>query len=295
MDESLAFFRDFVGMSVVGENRLDSSILQKIWALPDDATAKVVFLKMEEQPTLLELIQFKPHSGKHIRDNAKNWDYGIFDVAFTVRDLEKTFKILTEKGYSFPTPPTPYTPTFSPGLKVLYSICMGPNKMPIPHFQYLEPAPPVMKKDYGRIVDSAQIVEDMDEALRFYRDILKLAVLSDAPFPAGLLDELLGLPAGTEGRIVLLNMNESQSPLVELIQLSEKGTSLADRAVPQNIGVFMIAFETKQLDELHTKLKTEGYKILTAPTEVELSPYGRIRLIIVEGPSMVNVEFFELG
>ena len=35
MEESLSFFRDFVGMAVVGENILDSGVLQKMLSLPD--------------------------------------------------------------------------------------------------------------------------------------------------------------------------------------------------------------------------------------------------------------------
>lgn len=147
MDESLAFFRDFIGMSTVEENILDTTTLQKLWDLPAGTTARTVFLKTEDQPTLLELIQFEPHSGKFVRDKARNWDYCIFDIAFTVKDLEKTWKELTSRGYSFPTAPMPYAPTFNPGLKVQYSICTGPNKMPIPHIQYVEPPPPEMNKE----------------------------------------------------------------------------------------------------------------------------------------------------
>jgi len=194
MDESLVFYRDIVGMSIVAEQELDAEKIQQLWNLPKGTKAKAVSLKNEDQPTLLELIQFDPHSGKFIRGEAKTWDYGIYDIAFTVKDLEKTYEKLIGRGFTFLIPPIPYSPTFFPNFHVKFSICLGPNEMPIPHIQAITPPPPEMKREYGRIMDSAQMVEDMEEALRFYRDLLGLTVVTDATFPKGLLDKNLRSP-----------------------------------------------------------------------------------------------------
>ena len=165
--------------------------------------------------------------------------------------------------------------------------------MPIAHIQPISPPPPEIKGDYGKIMDSAQIVENMEEALRFYRDLLGLAVVTDATFPKGLYDKLLGLPYGTEGRIVLLNSESSNAPFLELVQLSVKGKSLSEVAKPPNLGIFMISFETDDLSGLIDKFRKENITILSDPVELALLPYGGIRLIHVEGPSKVRIEFFE--
>jgi len=293
MDESLSFYQGIVGMSMVAEQELGAEKTQKLWGLPEGTKARAVFLKNEEQPTLLELIQFDPHSGKFIRAGANIWDYGIYDIAFTVKDLDKTYKRLTDQGFTFLTPPMPYSPTFFPNFHVKFSVCLGPNEMPIPHIQPITPPPPEMKGDYGKIMDSAQIVEEMEEALRFYRNLLGLTVITDATFPKGLLDEILRLPEGTEGRIVLLNKEGSESPAIELIQLSVKGRPLSEVARPPNLGIFMISFETDNLSSLLEKLKRENITVLSGPIELVLQPYGKIRLIEIEGPSKVRIELFE--
>lgn len=293
MDESLDFYQQIVGMSVIADQELNVEKIQKFWDLPLGTRARAVFLKNEEQPTLLELVQFDPHSGRFIREGAHSWDYGIYDIAFTVKDLEKTYKKLTNQGFNFLTPPMHYSPTFFPNFHVKFSVCMGPNEMPIPHIEPITPPPPEMEKDYGIIMDSAQIVEDMDKALQFYRDLLGLTVITDATFPKGLLDDILGLPLETEGRIVLLNKDKSDSPYIELIQLSVKGKFLSNFAKPPNIGIFMISFETDNLSVLLEKFKEAEIPLFCNPIELELLPYGKIRLIEIEGPSKVRIEFFE--
>lgn len=297
MDESLAFYRDIVGMAVVADQELDSKKIQHLWGLPQGTRARAVFLKNEDQPTLLELIQFDPHSGKFIRGGAKIWDYGIYDIAFTVKDLEKTYEKLIGRGFTFITPPTPFSPTYfgelSADFHTKFSICLGPNEMAIPHMQLITPPPPEMKRDYGRIMDSVQMVENMEEALRFYRDLLGLSVVTDATFPKGLMDKILHLPQGTEGRIALLNLEGSEAPFLELIELSVKGKSLSDIAKPPNLGIFMISFKTDSLIKLMERFENEGTPILSGPLELTIQPLGKIRRIEVEGPSKVRIEFFE--
>ena len=87
MDESLAFYSDWVGMKVVADQTLEHKVIQKLWDLPMGTSARTVFLKKDGQTTLLELIQFQPHSGKRIREGANPWDYGLDDICFMVKRL----------------------------------------------------------------------------------------------------------------------------------------------------------------------------------------------------------------
>jgi hypothetical protein len=71
----------------------------------------------------------------------------------------------------------------------------------MPLIQRLSPPeerPP--KDNIGRMTDSAQFVQNMEESLNFYKE-LELKVLSDNVFPEGAVDEVLHLPAGTRTRI----------------------------------------------------------------------------------------------
>jgi catechol 2,3-dioxygenase-like lactoylglutathione lyase family enzyme len=143
------------------------------------------------------------------------------------------------------------------------------------------------------IVDSAQMVEDIDEAIRFYRDILGLKLEGDYKLPRGLVDEVLVLPPETDVRMAFFNKEGSKAPLVEFLEYSLKGKSLAPVAKPPNLGIFMISFETDDLSGLMEKFNEEKIKILTGPVEMELAPHGKIQTIIAEGPGKVMVEFYE--
>ena len=70
--------------------------IKQLWDLPEGTRARAVFLKNEEQPTLLELIQFDPHSERLIREGTQTWDYAIYDIALSVKD--QTRKPIKIKG-----------------------------------------------------------------------------------------------------------------------------------------------------------------------------------------------------
>lgn len=301
MDESLAFYRDWVGMMIVADQPLESDQIQQLWNLPKDTKARAVLLRKDEQPTMLELIEFKPHSGKTIKADTQIWDYGIDDICFMVKDIEKTYNGLIKKGFRFVSPPVFYSPGFVP-FDVKETILIGPNEMRIAHVEVvsdLEPEAqrdlkvPVIKEDYGLIVDSAQIVEDMDEVIRFYRDILGLTLVGDHKMPQGALNTILPLPPGIDVRIALFNKEGSPPPVVEFLEFSRKGKSLASVAKPPNLGIFMISFETDDLSGLMKRLKEEGFPVVAGPVEMEIAPYGKIQSVIVEGPSKITIEFFQ--
>jgi len=289
MDESLAFYRDWVGMKVVIDQHLEPDMIQHLGNLYEGTKARAVFLKNEEQSTLLELIEFRPHSGRMIREEAKPWDYGIYDIAFLVRDLDKTYNNLIKKGFTFLSPPITYPFPFG----VKEAILIGPNEMPIAHIEIVSSPKPEIKEDYGKIVDSAQMVEDMDEVIRFYKDILGLTPQGDYKLPRGLVDEVLTLPPGTDVRIAFFNKEGSEGPLVEFLKFSLKGKSLTSVAKPPNLGIFMISFETDDLSRLIEKFKREKVEIISGPVEMDVAQQGRIKTITVEGPSKVKIEFFE--
>ena len=89
MEESLAFFRDHAGMNVCADLELNPESIQKLWDLPEGTTARAVGLTKDGQPSVLELIEFRPNSGKCIRNGASIFDYCIYDIAFMVKDLDK--------------------------------------------------------------------------------------------------------------------------------------------------------------------------------------------------------------
>ena len=142
-------------------------------------------------------------------------------------------------------------------------------------------------------MDCAQIVEDMDEVIRFYGDILGLTLTGDHKMPGGLLEEILPLPPGIDVRIAMFNKKGSKSPVVECIEFSRKGKSFTSVAKPPNLGIFMISFETDDLSGLMERFERNDIRVISGPVEMEIVTHGKIKTIIAEGPSKVSIEFFE--
>jgi catechol 2,3-dioxygenase-like lactoylglutathione lyase family enzyme len=209
-----------------------------------------------------------------------------------VRDTGKIHKDLAGSGFEFAGPPVVYPPGLFP-FDVKESILKGPDGTPITHMEMMTPSELEFEGDYGRIIGSTQIVDDMEEAISFYRDFLGLTLRGDVTMPPGLLDGLCTLPEGTEARMAFLNHDGSDAPAVGLLEFSTKGTYCTPLDNPPHLGPFTISFETDDLGGLMARFKKQNTTILSGPVEMELLPYGQIRLLAVEGPAKIRIELFE--
>ena len=293
LSESLEFYRDTLQMSVVADNPVDLGSLEQLWDLPQGTTGQAVCLKTDEQTTLLELIEFNPHSGKNIRADANIYDYGLFTIAFRAKNVDAAYNHFKQKGYQFICPPITYTPNWVP-VTVKEAIMVGPNQTPIALIERVTEPIPVFNGDFSIMLDTSQFVEDVESVSQFYVDILGLNKIFDQVLPRGMVDEILNLPAGTESRMAFITQSgSSNTPMLEFLQCSVKGKYLADMTKPPNLGLFAIAFETDDLSALIEKFQNHRIKILSGPVEISTCSHKPVRAIVVEGPNRVNLQFFE--
>lgn len=292
MAESLAFFRDTMEMSVVGEDSLDASLFGKLWGDPAFTSVKAAWLKNDEQSTAIELLQVSPHSEAFIRQEARPYDWGLFDVAFRAKDVDEVYADLKKQGYGFLSAPVVYTADWV-DLTVKEVILISPDRMPIALIERLSGDIPVIQGCFGTMVDAAQFVPEMEEAVRFYTEILGYTCFFDKQLADGLVDELLQLPPGTRSRMALLVQGGTQTPAVELVVTSAAAESLAGNVSPVRAGQFALSFETDNLAELLTRCEDSRYPTVGGPVELETGLHGRARTAVVRGPNQVLLEFFE--
>ena len=291
LNQSVKFFQDNIGMSVVADYSLNPSTINQLWNLPP-RTAHVVTLKNDEQTTLLELIEWQPHSGKSIRIAGNTTDYGLFTIAFRAKDVDAAYHRLQQQGYQFICPPIIYT--FSLGsVTVKEAIMVDPNGIPIVFLERLSEPIPEVKGDFGMMLDTSQVVADIDEVKKFYVDILGLTTIFDQVLPPGMIDDILNFPEGTESRMAFLTQPGSKTPSLEFIQSSVPGKSLSALAKPPNLGLFAIAFATDNLETLIEKLRNHKIKIISEPVEISISDSESAKAIVVEAPNGVNVQFYQ--
>lgn len=294
LSESVAFYRDNFGMSEVTDYALDSATINQLWDLPPGTTGHATLLKTEEQTSLLELIEFKPHSDKFIREIGNTRDYGLFSIAFRAKNVAAACDRFKQQGYQFICPPITYTPNWVP-VTVKEAIMVSPNGIPIALIERLTEPIPEFEGEFSIILDSSQTVADLDAVTQFYVDVLGLNLVFDQVLPPGMIDDILNFPQGTESRMAFLTQPGSKTPLLELIQSSVEGKYLSDIAKPPNLGLFAIAFATDNLKLLIDKLQQHQIKILSEPVEIAISEQEQVKAIIVEGPNGVNLQFFEMN
>jgi len=288
---AVAFFRDTIEMSVVGAEPLPAQAFQRSWGLPAATTANAVYLKNDEQSTVIELLEVRPHTGRYIRDGAKMYDYGLLDVAFRAKGLDAIYADLKARGVRFHSAPVVYTADWAK-VTVSEAIMIGPDLMPVALIERLSEPKPYIRNRFGAMVDVAQYVQDMDACSLFYTDILDYRSVFDQELPPGLIDEVVGLPPGSRSRLNLMYQLETKTPAVELIHCSSPGRSLAPVTGPTSYGLFALSFETENLPTLLDAVRGAGFEVLAGPVETKTMLHGPITSATVRGPNEVLLEFF---
>jgi len=252
LQEALAFYQGYIGMKLVAEFTMAPDEVQGFFNLAPNTEAGTVFLTNEVQSTLLQLIEFKPNSGRKIRQQVIAWDYGLWDIAFIVTDVDGIYRDLTRKGFTAHGTPIQYQPFGKP---VKAACLLGPDNVPIGHIERVYDPARESGRRYIRIADVAQVVPDVDEVIKFYCDILGLDLISRTVPPRATLDSVYGLPPGTDSQIVLINRQESDVVMLEFLNFSIAGESLAPVARPPNLGMFMLSLPVDDLAAVVARLR----------------------------------------
>lgn len=105
MDRAVEFYRDMLGLKVIGDVTIQGEEASTVTQVPE-AKLRAVYLRYEDDPKgpPIELLHFiepgdtgKPYPGLA--------NPGITEVAFWVKDIEKTYQDLSAKGVEFYSPP----------------------------------------------------------------------------------------------------------------------------------------------------------------------------------------------
>ena len=122
MENSLKFYRDLLGLKIVRDMNEHGNYLDNMLSL-DDVQVRTVKLSANDNLTLIELLEFKSHNDKDVRNF---YTIGASHVAFTVENIEKLYQDLSEKDIKFNAPPQK-----SPDGLVKVTFCKDPDGTPI--------------------------------------------------------------------------------------------------------------------------------------------------------------------
>ena len=123
MEQSLHFYRDLLGLTIIREMDESGQYLDNMLSLKD-AKVKTVKLSAESGITLVELIEFKSHRSEN--QSRKIYDKGASHIAFTVNNLDECYEILRKDGVKFNAPPQ-----LSPDGYAKVTFCYDPDRTPV--------------------------------------------------------------------------------------------------------------------------------------------------------------------
>lgn len=299
-DAWVEFFEDSAGWTVLHDGAADNAIIAA-WELPGTASAReVVVGNPGTERGFVRLIQFAGVEQQQIRSNGQSWDTGgIFDVNSRILDMEKKFAELQRNGWQAAADPVEFS--FGPFV-VKEWLARGPDGIVIALIERVQPpleGHPHLR-EMGRLINSTQIVADIEVARDFYMNKLGFKTYLDHSGPSeNEGPNVLGLPHNIAARIPrhvsILHPQGSNEGSVELLQYDGlTGADFSERAVPPNLGILMLRFPVDDMSAFVAHVEKQDIEIAMPVTEVELPPYGRTKLMAIRGPGGEWLEFFEL-
>ena len=273
------------------------------WHVPDSCTRiEQILLTAENDSTgHVRLVKFHGCTDtKIMRSSQRAWDTGgIFNMNVYAHDNDKIYRALQKKGWTALGDPTDYAWA---GFEVRETVAMSPDGFGIgmlqPYGIILIELPEY--QHMSRAFNSAQIVRDFDESLKFYIDKLGWKTLvnetvKDILEPG---QEVLGIPGplaySVERKVAILHPQGTNEGGVELIEMSElQGRDFAPDCVAPNIGYLSLRFPVEDVASYAQELQQKGVEIYTSLSTVEIVPYGRTKCFSVRSPDGAILEFYE--
>jgi len=140
-------------------------------------------------------------------------------------------------------------------------------------------------------------VSDFDRSVEFYDRVLGFKLSLESPVEGERYERYLKLPAGTTGRMGMLQVDERTLGMIEIIQWSPPPAPTSPPKRPGDPGVAMLALELEEgttLEEIRGHLDELGVELWSDITEVELENYPPFRTMIFEDPDGLLIELVQL-
>jgi len=130
------------------------------------------------------------------------------------------------------------------------------------------------------------VVSNLDNALYFYRDILKFRVAREMNENGKYIDMLCGLK---DANLKTIKMSAGNGSLIELLHFESHPRKLVSRDICDT-GYSHIAITVEDLGGEYNRLKKEGIRFNCAP---QISPDGKAKVVFCHDPEGNLIELVE--
>lgn len=294
------FYQAVVGYEVLTETN-SSAAQMKAWGLEPEAGAKEVLLgNPGDKEGFIRLVQFEGVEQVVIRSSGQSWDPGgIFDINMRAKDLQGVFEDFQKAGWNGVSDPLRYQ--FGK-FDVSEVLMKGPEDVVIAMMERHAPALegyPHLKR-LSHVFNSSHISKDVEITLDFFVNQLGFKVYMHANSTdrkAG--PNVLGFPHNVNAQIELpvyiVHPDGTNFGSLEFLQVKGlEGTDFSERAIPPNLGILMYRFPVSDAKAYAKLIEQRGAKLHTSVTELEIKPYGTVKVFVVKSPEGIWIEFIEL-
>jgi catechol 2,3-dioxygenase-like lactoylglutathione lyase family enzyme len=302
LEQSLAFYRDVIGLEASPVTRWSGHAFEQHWRLPPGSSARAVVLGFPGSSVgRILLLEFDAPNRQFVRQPGQDRPYGIWNLNFYTYDIAGAAGDVEARGYQLWSRPTEHLIAANAGAatvgeptEVLFE---GPDGVIINLVQlpagegtrvgemrrYLDQHG-TTPTGYTEVVTSAHTVRDMAAAVRFYHEVLDMGVLIDAVIDSPVSNQFLHLPPHARTHSVFVKGGHMFGKIALGQPLNYDALDLVDRAVPPNIGYLAMGFRTPDLAAAEAACRRLGVAFFSEPIEVDLPGDGRRRAMVVRAP-----------
>lgn len=302
IDVTARFFIDIGEYEVKWRGPLDATEIVA-WGLPSDASGEAMLLGPGDYDSgLVRLIRFD-NAGRQepIRPGARAWDTGCyFSLMTRMKGMQSIYDDAIRLGWWTETPIT-YLEFGASILNIV--IFRGPDGVQVQGYERLEPPLPAAIPKFERFAgpfNVMQTVTDRDETYRFFTEVLGFDTFykgkpftadEPTPTPLGIPINLTTSSAYRAGIVYPTAGEFGRMEMVEFMDLD--GNDHAARCNAPNLGLLAVRFPVENVEHASAMLSERDWTIHRSVEDIEIAPYGNVRLFSVKTPDGANVQFFE--
>ena len=297
LERSLAFYRDVIGLDATESVAWSGAGFEQSFCLPAGANAHAVTLSAGESPVgRIVLVEFYAEERKPVRAAHEKVFLGLANLNFYTLDVATSARELVAAGCDLWTDPVAYEVGSGKGQPtevivegpdgVLLNLVQpeGEEGSPVGDIQRFLEQRGTTRTGFSVVVTTAHAVRSIDEALRFYVDVLEHEIWLDVVFDRPDSNRLLGLPEDARSRITFVRGEHLFGKIAMIEALNYDVADLVPRAVAPNIGYLAMGFEVADLEATLVASEAVGAERHSGPVELSLPGLGQRQVATIRTP-----------
>lgn len=304
LDEVRKFYSQGLGLELTGPIKLTEELKQtqrKLWGIPDEMNWRLYLLRRSVPETISVRVLLLDRETPRVNTTWDAREPGPFSLGFPTTELEPWDAALREMGFAAMNPMSSYQVPRADGSQygMDETIWKAPDFMHTVTLSRRDGMPqlgPVdPKTGRGGPVYSAQSIENSDQVLAFYTDVLGFELRSDREWKSHGSKGALAVPDGTVFRFSILYAPGASHG--HLLFIDFRDSALPPSGVeprPPNRGLVAWTFPVRDLGEIERRAKAAGTPIVAGPIAYESPALGRHRALTVLAPNGFLIELVEL-